>query len=122
MRLLAADGTMNLKHKDASARAPAGLVPWFDHPDRATRGTPIVFGHWSTEGLVMRDDVIGIDTGCVWGGCLTALRLEDRARVPGRLPAVDGAGRLIKPAVSPVASVATPSAPAIASRAARATA
>jgi bis(5'-nucleosyl)-tetraphosphatase (symmetrical) len=79
VRMLAPDGTMNLKHKDASARAPAGLVPWFDHPQRATRGTPIVFGHWSTEGLVMREDAIGLDTGCVWGGRLTALRLEDRA-------------------------------------------
>jgi bis(5'-nucleosyl)-tetraphosphatase (symmetrical) len=79
VRMLAADGTMHLKHKDASARAPAGLVPWFDHPDRATRGTLVVFGHWSTEGLVMRDDAIGLDTGCVWGGRLTALRLGDRA-------------------------------------------
>jgi bis(5'-nucleosyl)-tetraphosphatase (symmetrical) len=79
VRMLAADGTMHLKHKDASARAPAGLVPWFDHPDRATRGTLVVFGHWSTEGLVVRDDAIGLDTGCVWGGQLTALRLEDRA-------------------------------------------
>jgi len=79
VRMLAPDGTMNLKHKDASARAPAGLLPWFDHPQRRTRGTPIVFGHWSTEGLVMREDVVGLDTGCVWGGRLTALRLEDRA-------------------------------------------
>ncbi len=78
-RMLAPDGTMNLKHKDASRSAPAGLVPWFDHPQRRTRGTPIVFGHWSTEGLVMREDAIGLDTGCVWGGRLTALRLEDRA-------------------------------------------
>jgi bis(5'-nucleosyl)-tetraphosphatase (symmetrical) len=79
VRMLAADGTMILKHKDASHRAPAGLVPWFEHPRRATRGTPIVFGHWSTEGLVLRDDVTGLDTGCVWGGQLTALRLDDRA-------------------------------------------
>ena len=79
MRLLEADGRMNLKNHDASSRAPAGLVPWFDFPRRATSGTPIVFGHWSTEGLVMRDDLIGIDTGCLWGGCLTALRLQDRA-------------------------------------------
>jgi bis(5'-nucleosyl)-tetraphosphatase (symmetrical) len=79
VRMLAADGTMVLKHKDSSASAAPGLVPWFDHPHRATRGTPIVFGHWSTEGLVMRDDVIGLDTGCVWGGRLTALRLADRA-------------------------------------------
>src|SRR5512139_4073352 len=62
-RMLAPDGTMNLKHKDASAAAPQGLVPWFDHPQRRTRGTPIVFGHWSTEGLVMREDVAGLDTG-----------------------------------------------------------
>lgn len=79
VRMLAADGTMHLRHKDASASAPPGLVPWFDHPRRATHGTPIVFGHWSTEGLVMRDDAIGLDTGCVWGGQLTALRLDDRA-------------------------------------------
>jgi bis(5'-nucleosyl)-tetraphosphatase (symmetrical) len=79
VRMLAPDGTMDLKHKDASALAGPGLVPWFDHPARRTRGTPVVFGHWSTEGLVMRDDVVGLDTGCVWGGRLTALRLEDRA-------------------------------------------
>lgn len=79
VRMLAPDGTMNLKHKDASARAPAGLVAWFDHPLRQTLGTPIVFGHWSTEGLVLREDATGLDTGCVWGGRLTALRLEDRA-------------------------------------------
>ena len=79
VRMLAADGTMHLKHKEASAHAPAGLVAWFDHPQRATRGTPVVFGHWSTEGLVIREDAIGLDTGCVWGGRLSALRLEDRA-------------------------------------------
>ena len=79
VRMLFTDGMMHLKHKEASARAPADLMPWFDHPRRATRGTPLVFGHWSTEGLVMRDDVTGLDTGCVWGGQLTAMRLEDRA-------------------------------------------
>jgi bis(5'-nucleosyl)-tetraphosphatase (symmetrical) len=79
VRMVDADGAMYLKHKGASRDAPPDLVPWFDHPRRATRGTPIVFGHWSSEGLVMRDDVIGLDTGCVWGGKLTALRLADRA-------------------------------------------
>jgi bis(5'-nucleosyl)-tetraphosphatase (symmetrical) len=54
-------------------------MPWFDHPGRATRDTPIVFGHWSTEGLVRRSNVIGLDTGCVWGGKLSALRLDDGA-------------------------------------------
>lgn len=79
LRVLSSDGTMNLKHKDKASKAPPRDQPWFDHPQRLTRGTPIVFGHWSAEGLVVRSNVIGLDTGCVWGGKLTALRLSDRA-------------------------------------------
>lgn len=78
VRLVAADGTMLLKFKDRAAGAPPGYMPWFDHPRRATRDTPVVFGHWSTEGLVNRSNVIGLDTGCVWGGRLSAMRLADR--------------------------------------------
>lgn len=78
LRVLAADGTMNLKHKDAADKAPPGEFAWFDHPERATRDTLTVFGHWSAEGLVVRSNVIGLDTGCVWGGKLSALRLQDR--------------------------------------------
>jgi bis(5'-nucleosyl)-tetraphosphatase (symmetrical) len=81
IRLVSADGAMLLKFKDRSADAPPGYVPWFEHPQRATAGTLVVFGHWSTEGLVLRTDAIGLDTGCVWGGQLTALRLADRALV-----------------------------------------
>ena len=79
LRVVSSDGTMNLKHKDNTAKAPHGFMPWFDHPQRATRDTLVVFGHWSAEGLVARANVIGLDTGCVWGGKLTALRLHDRA-------------------------------------------
>jgi bis(5'-nucleosyl)-tetraphosphatase (symmetrical) len=79
LRVVDADGRMHLKFKDGAIRAPKGTMPWFDHPGRATRDTPIVFGHWSTEGLVRRSNVIGLDTGCVWGGKLTALRLDDGA-------------------------------------------
>jgi len=79
LRVLSLDGTMNLQHKDNASKAPPGDVPWFDHPDRATRDTLVVFGHWSAEGLVARSNVIGLDTGCVWGGKLTAMRLKDRA-------------------------------------------
>lgn len=79
LRVLAFDGTMNLKHKDSASKAPPGEIPWFDHPERATRDTLIVFGHWSAEGLIARANVIGLDTGCVWGGKLTAVRLQDRA-------------------------------------------
>ncbi len=73
LRFVAADGTMDLKIKEGAAAAPPGFSPWFDHPARATRGTPVVFGHWSTLGLMLRDDAVCLDTGCVWGGALTAL-------------------------------------------------
>ncbi len=73
LRFLAADGTMDFKVKEGAAAAPPGFVPWFEHPRRATRGTPVVFGHWSTLGLLLRDDAICLDTGCVWGGRLTAM-------------------------------------------------
>jgi bis(5'-nucleosyl)-tetraphosphatase (symmetrical) len=79
LRVVSSDGTMNLKHKDNATKAPHGFMPWFDHPQRATRDTLVVFGHWSAEGLVARANVIGLDTGCVWGGKVTALRLHDRA-------------------------------------------
>jgi bis(5'-nucleosyl)-tetraphosphatase (symmetrical) len=91
----AADGALDFKVKESAAAAPPGLVPWFDAPQRATRGTPIAFGHWSTLGLVQRDDLLAIDTGCVWGGALTAVRIDggrrevvqvacDEALAPGR--------------------------------------
>ena len=79
LRVLSADGAMNLKYSDSARHAPSGDLPWFAHPQRATRETLIVFGHWSTEGLVARSNVMGLDTGCVWGGKMTALRLHDRA-------------------------------------------
>jgi bis(5'-nucleosyl)-tetraphosphatase (symmetrical) len=78
MRLCNLQGHMVMQAKGPpDARNPA-LVPWFDVPDRATRDVTVVFGHWSTLGLVTRSDVICLDTGCVWGGQLTAVRLQDR--------------------------------------------
>lgn len=59
------------------AEAPRGLVPWFVAPDRKSAGTPVVFGHWAALGLLLRDDAVGLDAGCVWGRSLAALRLED---------------------------------------------
>jgi bis(5'-nucleosyl)-tetraphosphatase (symmetrical) len=86
LRFVAADGTMELKIKEGAAAAPPGYLPWFDHPQRATRGTPVVFGHWSTLGLMLRDDAVCIDTGCVWGGALTALAWPDRRLLQVRCP------------------------------------
>jgi bis(5'-nucleosyl)-tetraphosphatase (symmetrical) len=57
-----------------------GLVPWFDVPDRRSSNAHIVFGHWSSLGLMRRRDVTALDSGCVWGGSLTALRLDKPAR------------------------------------------
>ena len=57
---------------------PEGQIPWFAMPNRKTRDTTIAFGHWSALGLLVSDHLIGLDTGAVWGGRLTALRLEDR--------------------------------------------
>ena len=78
LRLVSADGTMEFGHKLGPANAPAGYLPWFDAPDRANRATPLLFGHWAALGLVVRDDVVCLDSGCVWGRKLSALRLADR--------------------------------------------
>jgi bis(5'-nucleosyl)-tetraphosphatase (symmetrical) len=86
LRFVDADGAMDLKVKDGVAAAPPGFVPWFDHPARATRGTPVVFGHWSTLGLLLRDDVACLDSGCVWGGALTALGWPSRRLRQVRCP------------------------------------
>ena len=79
MRLCTPDGVMDFKQKE-SAGAPPGsnLLPWFDLPGRRSAGTPVVFGHWSALGLLLRPDLIGLDSGCVWGGKLTAVCLDDR--------------------------------------------
>ena len=78
MRLCAPDGRMDFKEKE-SAGAPPGssLLPWFDLPGRRSVDATVVFGHWSALGLLLRPDVIGLDSGCVWGGHLTALCLDD---------------------------------------------
>ena len=80
IRFVHADGRLDFKAKEGAASAPPGLVPWFDAPRRASADTPIAFGHWSTLGLVNRPDLLGIDTGCVWGGALTAVRVDGGRR------------------------------------------
>lgn len=75
LRFCTADGRLDLKSKDGAGSAPAGFFPWFDVPDRRTAGIPVAFGHWSTLGLVERADLLALDTGCVWGGRLSAMRV-----------------------------------------------
>jgi bis(5'-nucleosyl)-tetraphosphatase (symmetrical) len=80
IRFVRPDGTLELKVKENKPGAPPGLVPWFEAPGRRTEGVPIAFGHWSTLGLVNRPDLLGLDTGCVWGGQLTAARIDGGRR------------------------------------------
>jgi bis(5'-nucleosyl)-tetraphosphatase (symmetrical) len=86
LRFCQRDGTMDFEAKDGAADAPAGLMPWFEVPGRRTEGTPVAFGHWSTLGLINRDDLLALDTGCVWGGHLTAVRLIDNGREVIQIP------------------------------------
>ncbi len=75
MRYCTAEGVMEFESKDAEAGAPEGFMPWFDVPGRKTSSATVAFGHWSTLGWVSRPDLISTDTGCVWGGCLSAVRI-----------------------------------------------
>jgi bis(5'-nucleosyl)-tetraphosphatase (symmetrical) len=75
LRFCTPDGVMDLKAAGGLDAAPAGCLPWFDVPGRRTGGTRVAFGHWSTLGYLQRPDILSLDTGCVWGGCLSAYRL-----------------------------------------------
>ncbi|MCO5105161.1 MAG: symmetrical bis(5'-nucleosyl)-tetraphosphatase [Burkholderiaceae bacterium] len=77
MRFCAPDGAMDFSSNDAASQAPPGLLPWFDLPGRRTGGQLLAFGHWSTLGKLDRSDLLGLDTGCVWGGCLSAVRFGE---------------------------------------------
>ena len=79
MRLCSAEGELELK-KDTPGEAPPEMQRWFSHPNRLTRDTPIAFGHWSQLGLVDTPTLLCIDTGCIWGGQLTAVRVDGGRR------------------------------------------
>ena len=94
IRFVDAQGRLDLKTKEGAGGAPDGFHPWFEVPGRRTEGVPIAFGHWSTLGLVNRADLLALDTGCVWGGALSAARVDggrreviqvrcEQAQVPG---------------------------------------
>lgn len=73
------EGRMALKLSGPPGSQPYGYLPWYAHPERLTRGVHILFGHWAALGFHQSHNVTCLDSGCVWGGKLTALRLEDRA-------------------------------------------
>ncbi len=76
LRFCSAQGVMEFATKEGAAGAPAGFLPWFEVPGRRTADVTVAFGHWSTLGWLERPDLVSLDTGCVWGGCLSALRID----------------------------------------------
>lgn len=77
LRFCTADGRIDFKAKGAPDSVAPPLKPWFRHAERRSRSTRVVFGHWSTLGLHREPGLLGLDTGCVWGGALTAVNLDD---------------------------------------------
>lgn len=78
MRFCTTEGELELKTKTDAHEAPEGYAPWFSHHNRKTRNNKIIFGHWAAlEGKTNTPHIYALDTGCAWGGTLTALRLED---------------------------------------------
>jgi bis(5'-nucleosyl)-tetraphosphatase (symmetrical) len=86
LRFCTAEGRVDLKLKCAPDAARAPFAPWFAHPGRKATDTRIIFGHWSTLGYYRRANLLCLDTGCVWGGALTALDLDDPQAPPVRVP------------------------------------
>ena len=78
MRVCTPDGKMDFAYKGLVQDIPAGYLPWFEAPHRASQNATIICGHWSALGLQVQDRLIALDTGCLWGGSLTAIRLQDR--------------------------------------------
>lgn len=75
IRFCTPDGEMEFTCSKGPDSAPSGYVPWFDAPERRTAGSTVVFGHWAALGLTLKPNLIGLDSGCVWGNRLTAVRL-----------------------------------------------
>ncbi|MDD2924859.1 symmetrical bis(5'-nucleosyl)-tetraphosphatase [Rhodoferax sp.] len=88
LRFCTPAGEMEFSVTDAPGAAPSGYLPWFEVPGRQSADVRVAFGHWSTLGWLNRPDLLALDTGCVWGGCLSALRLT--TNMPGQ------AGELIQ--------------------------
>ncbi len=78
LRICTVDGKMEFAHQGKPVNLPRGYMPWYSVPRRRSRGTPVIFGHWAALGLYTGSNVFALDTGCVWGRALSALRLSDQ--------------------------------------------
>jgi bis(5'-nucleosyl)-tetraphosphatase (symmetrical) len=88
LRFCTADGTMTFREKRGIDHTPEGFLPWFAHASRLSARMTVVCGHWSTLDLMLAPNVLMLDSGCIWGGTLTGIRLSDRqvTQVPSQHP------------------------------------
>jgi bis(5'-nucleosyl)-tetraphosphatase (symmetrical) len=82
LRFCTPEGVMEFTSTEGAGAAPAGYVPWFEVPGRCTGNVTVAFGHWSTLGYMDRANLLALDTGCVWGGCLSAVRISSTQQEP----------------------------------------
>ena len=89
LRVCTADGTLRLRAKNVPTALASGLYPWFKAPDRQTANEPIICGHWSALGFHNADNILALDTGCIWGATLCGIRI-DRESTPVHIPSISG--------------------------------
>ena len=85
IRFCTPTGSMEFESKEGFKDGPQGYIPWFKTPKRKTQDSLIYFGHWSTLGLLQQQNIIGLDTGCVWGGKLTAMEIAQSGKPSKKL-------------------------------------
>jgi bis(5'-nucleosyl)-tetraphosphatase (symmetrical) len=96
LRFCTSEGVMDFDTKGETAQAPAGYLPWFEVPGRKSTDYTLICGHWSALGLRIAHNLLALDSGCVWGGSLSAVRLEDRRLY--QVPCAMDAARVKSPA------------------------
>jgi bis(5'-nucleosyl)-tetraphosphatase (symmetrical) len=89
LRVCTADGSLRLKEKNVPTQLSLGLYPWFHAPNRQTANDRIICGHWSALGFHQADNVLALDTGCIWGGTLCGIRIDFESQ-PVHIPSVSG--------------------------------
>jgi len=94
LRVCTPAGAMDFRFKGELSNIPPGHLPWFELQNRRSSTSTLVFGHWSALGLLVRDNLIGLDSGCLWGGQLSAMRLEDRRVFQVSCAAVDAVKKI----------------------------
>lgn len=97
LRICTKQGEMEFSFKGELPDVPNGYKPWFDVPNRASKTSQVIFGHWSALGLQQRENIYALDTGCLWGGQLTAMNLQTKAIIQVQSHPLDEPKKIDKP-------------------------